>query len=52
MRVPHPERFAEYCRLEGDAKESVSVSVPLVKSFDVQYKEGPLCLRVDAAIQG
>jgi hypothetical protein len=38
MRVAHPERLAEYCRLAGDAKEFFSGWVPFVNSLNADYE--------------
>jgi hypothetical protein len=49
MRVAHPERFAEYCRLAGDAKEFFSMSVPFVNTLNAYCEVGPFCFTIDAA---
>jgi hypothetical protein len=52
MRVAHPERFAVYCRLAGDAKKGFfSVSVLFVNTLNAHCeREGSFCFTVDAAI--
>jgi hypothetical protein len=52
MRVAHPERFAEYCCLAGDAKkEFFSMSVSFVNTLNAHCeKVGPFRFTIDAAI--